>query len=306
MNKKVKWVGILSGVCAFSLYAGAQASVQASAESSAKLWKGFSITATAVRTADPAGLRFKTDVERLTPLVQKYNPDAEYYTTLTFTRSDGEQFEITRNVDVWRPDGSGWNMVLLKIPESDYATQVTAQSFIQLNETTLYQTEPVTVSIAQTAATAISYGTTSEYVAQYVENVVTGVALNQTSATLQEGKILQLTATTTPSGYKAKFTTSDKSVATVDVNGKVQAKGVGTATITAEINGYTATCQVTVTAGATTVEAFTSSLNPSGIFDETKDITSWLNGVFADKRVGAVTFDAKSDKAPLALQTYSG
>ena len=303
MMKKTKWIGILSGVCAFSLYAGAHVSVQANAESSAELWKGFSITATAVRTADPAGLRFKTDVERLTPLVQKYNPDAEYYTTLTFTRSDGEQFEITRNVDVWRPDGSGWNTVLLKIPESDYTTQVTAQSFIQLNETTRYQTELVTVSIAQTAATVMSYGATSEYVAQYVENIVTGVTLNQTSATLQEGKTLQLTATTTPSGYSTKFTTSDKSVASVDVNGKVQAKGVGTATITAEINGYTATCQVTVTAGATTVSAFTSSLKPSGLSDKTTDITTWLNNVFADERVGAVTFDTKSDKADTALST---
>ena len=303
MIKKAKLISILSGICVFSLSMGLRTNIEVKAEAEPRFWEGFAITATAVRTAAPTGLRFKTDVERLTPLMQKYNPNAEYYTTLTFICADGQEFETACEVDVWRPDGSGWNTVLLEIPESDYTTQITAQSFIKFNASEFYKTEPVTISIAQTAAAAMSYGADSNYLEEYFDDIVTGVTLNQTSASLQEGKTLQLTATTMPSGYKAKFSTSDASVATVDANGKVQAKGVGTALITAEINGYQATCEVSVTKGSETVSAFTSSLKPSGISDKTVDIATWLNNVFADERVGAVTFDVHSTKADTALMT---
>lgn len=45
---------------------------------------------------------------------------------------------------------------------------------------------------------------------------------------------------------KATWTSSDKKVAEVDANGKVTAKGPGTAIITADVNGIKATCEVKV------------------------------------------------------------
>ena len=80
---------------------------------------------------------------------------------------------------------------------------------------------------------------------------VTGITLSQTAATLTEGESLTLTATVAPEDATDKTVTwssSDKSVATVDNNGKVTAVAAGTATITAKAGDKSATCVVTVKA----------------------------------------------------------
>lgn len=77
---------------------------------------------------------------------------------------------------------------------------------------------------------------------------VTGITLNKTSLTLKEGESETLTATVSPSDATDKtvtWTSSNTAVATVS-NGKVTAKAVGTATITAKAGDKTATCTVTV------------------------------------------------------------
>ena len=82
--------------------------------------------------------------------------------------------------------------------------------------------------------------------------LATGITLNQTSATLNNGETLQLTATVTPSNAYNKavtWTSSNTSVATVSNNGLVTAKGPGTATIkatTADGSNLSATCSVNV------------------------------------------------------------
>ncbi len=77
----------------------------------------------------------------------------------------------------------------------------------------------------------------------------TSVKLSKTSVTLGKGKTTTLKATVNPSNAtnkKVTWTTSNKKVATVS-NGKITAKGVGTATITVKTaNGKKATCKVTV------------------------------------------------------------
>ena len=314
MDKKTKWISLLSVVCALTLSAGVYATntVRAQAQDAPTLWTGFEISATAVRTANPTGLRFKTDVERLTPTMKKYNPDAEYYTMLTLTTANGQSWSSTVEATVWRPDESGWNTVLLEIPESDYATQITAQSFIKLNgkETAFYKTEPVTVSISQTAAAAVSYGATSTYVQEYYDDIVTGVTLDKQSVTLEQGQTLSLTATTSPSGYKAQFVSNDTSVATVDNKGNVKAKGTGSAVITAQINGHTAVCGVTVVDRNESITGFANSvsLSSGGFSSPNRKITipgTWLNSVFADTRIDAVSFSVTSDKA-MKLSTDFG
>lgn len=84
-----------------------------------------------------------------------------------------------------------------------------------------------------------------------VENEITltGISLNKSSDTMFTGDSMTLTVTYKPSnttdGKAVTWTTSDKSVATVS-NGKVTAIGVGTATITAKVGSFTATCKITV------------------------------------------------------------
>lgn len=83
---------------------------------------------------------------------------------------------------------------------------------------------------------------------------VTGVSLNKTSTTLTVSGSETLIATVAPANATNKAVTwssSDPTVATVDANGKVTAKKVGTATITVTTTdgSKTATCAVTVAAG---------------------------------------------------------
>ena len=78
----------------------------------------------------------------------------------------------------------------------------------------------------------------------------TSIALNKKTLKLTKGKTATLKATIKPSGSSTtvKWTSSKKSVATVDKNGKITAKKKGTAVITATtVNGKKATCKVTVT-----------------------------------------------------------
>ena len=80
---------------------------------------------------------------------------------------------------------------------------------------------------------------------------VTGVELNKSTLSLDEGDTYTLTATVAPADAANKavtWTSSNSSVATVDSNGKVTAVSSGTATITVTTvdGGKTATCAVTV------------------------------------------------------------
>lgn len=82
---------------------------------------------------------------------------------------------------------------------------------------------------------------------------VTGATVASATKTLEPGKTFSLGASVKPSNATNtyfSYTTSNSSVATVDSNGKVTAKAVGTATITAtSVDGrYPAKCTVTVKA----------------------------------------------------------
>ena len=97
-----------------------------------------------------------------------------------------------------------------------------------------------------------------------LEITPTSVALNKTTLTLDTGKTSNLKATVYPSNAankKCTWSSSNTSVATVDSNGKVTAKQVGTATITVKTaNGKTASCNVTVQAVPTSVSLNKTSL----------------------------------------------
>ena len=89
------------------------------------------------------------------------------------------------------------------------------------------------------------------------------VKLSSTSVTLAKGKTTTLTATPDPS-YVTKKTTwssSNTKVATVSSSGKITAKALGTATITAKIGDKKATCSVKVgSASATVIKKRSTSL----------------------------------------------
>ena len=88
---------------------------------------------------------------------------------------------------------------------------------------------------------------------------VTGVSLNKTSTSIEQGGEEQLTATVAPSNadnQNVSWSSNAPTIASVDQTGKVSALSPGTATITVttEDGNHTATCTVTVTAPPTPIE----------------------------------------------------
>ena len=100
----------------------------------------------------------------------------------------------------------------------------------------------ITASINGYSSTCI-VNVSSSYVA------VNGISLNKSNLNILVGTEETLTKTITPSNATNKdvmWSSSDLSVATIDQNGKVTAKKVGTAIITVSASGYSSTCVVNV------------------------------------------------------------
>ncbi|GHT21222.1 hypothetical protein FACS189430_00900 [Bacteroidia bacterium] len=98
---------------------------------------------------------------------------------------------------------------------------------------------------------------------------VTGVSLNKTAATLNTGATETLTATVTPANATDKsvvWTSSNPAVATV-AGGVVTAISAGSASITATTanGGYTASCEITVSATTVTPEVLSVTASPSPV-----------------------------------------
>ena len=155
----------------------------------------------------------------------------------------------------------------------------------------------------------------------------TSVTLSETSKELAQGATVTLRATIAPTNATDKtitWTSSNANVASVDANGKVTAKGVGTATITATTaNGKTATCKITVAETAVTGITFDKTAASMNV-DETMTLTAtvapanagnktltWFsnnesvltvdaNGKVTAKGAGKATITAKSTNGKIA------
>ena len=140
-----------------------------------------------------------------------------------------------------------------------------------------------------------------------------GVTLNKASANIENGKTLQLSATVTPSDASNKAVTwssSNTSVAVVNANGLVTAKGAGTTTITAKTvdGGFTAVCKLKVFAKTMVYKGHTYTLtslnNKTVSFTKAKNTatvtvpaTISINGVsFKVTQVGTKAFSGSNIK----------
>ena len=122
-----------------------------------------------------------------------------------------------------------------------------------------------------------------------ISNVaVTGVTLDQTSATIYTGSIgntVQLTPTIAPANATNKavsWESSDEDVATVDENGLVTAVAIGTATITVTTTdgSKTATCDITVeTAPGSAEKPYTIAQAKAAIDAETSTTDVYVKGI---------------------------
>ena len=163
---------------------------------------------------------------------------------------------------------------------------------------------------------------------------VTGVALDQSSASMIVGDTLTLTATVSPSDatdQTVTWTSSDETVATVDSNGVVTALTAGSATITVTTTdgGFTASVDVNVTEPSVTVMVtdvildqtsasvavgntltLAATVSPSDATDQTvvwsssdETIATVVNGVVTGVAAGQVTIIATAHDGGGAVAT---
>lgn len=152
-----------------------------------------------------------------------------------------------------------------RIVTYDYATNGGNSSTVEYNIVTSGENADLSPTATKTgynfvgwntdpnAKTALSSYTVTDDVTLYAIYAVpvTGVTLDKSDVSLEDGKKEILVATVAPANATDKtvsWKSSDKEVATV-LNGKITAKSAGTATITVTTadGGYTAECEVTVT-----------------------------------------------------------
>ena len=151
-----------------------------------------------------------------------------------------------------------------------------------------------------------------------VPTEVSSITLDKSTASLEVGETVTLTATVGPDDATDKavtWTTSDATVATVS-NGVVTAKKLGTATITAKAGDKTATCSITVVpteVSSITLDNSSASLKVGetvtliatvGPEDATDKTVTWTtsdatvatvsNGVVTAKKLGTATITAKA------------
>ena len=109
-------------------------------------------------------------------------------------------------------------------------------------------------AVAGGHATITAYSVNGKYLATCEVTVLsypTGIELSESTVTIDINTTMTLTAIILPSDAEPKDVTwksDNESVATVDANGQVTAKGKGTATITATTvhGGFSASCTVTI------------------------------------------------------------
>lgn len=103
---------------------------------------------------------------------------------------------------------------------------------------------------------------------------IESVELNYTTLSLRPEGTAQLTYTVAPEEALADnvtYTSSDEAVATVDAEGNVTAVADGTATITVDVNGVTAECEVTVSTKAASTAGNSNNGSSAASSGQTQD-----------------------------------
>ena len=227
-----------------------------------KVYKGGEVVGSAERGVDGIA---KATIDSLTA-------DTDYAAGLyqvAFSNENGESEKV--NVPAFKTKPATTTTTTTAKPTTTTTTTVaptttTTTSTVAPTTTTTTTVAPTTtttttVAPTTTTTTTVAPTTTTTTTAKQIE--VTGVTLDKSTLSLEEGATGNLVATISPenASYKAvAFTSSDEAIATVDDNGLVTAVAPGSADITVESlmdGSKTAKCELTVTAKPTTTTTTT-------------------------------------------------
>ena len=249
------------------------------------------ITAKTVDGGYTATCRVTVTEKKVTAAVNFYNNTGKRINELYFEDSDaddyGEEYLAASGLTSWA------NKKAIQVPLT-FEQEAALDFYIRCSDGSEYEAKGLKLAEAKEDGTRIELtlsraalsvnGSIKATAAFQMKNSVkvTGVKLNKNSLSLKIGNTAYLSATVNPSGANKKvtWTSSDPSVATVSSVGKVTGIKAGTATITAKTadGGYTAACQITVTAKM--ISASVNFYNNTGkqideLYFEENDNSDW-------------------------------
>ncbi len=153
-------------------------------------------------------------------------------------------------------DGNKTSGYSIKVPESVSSVNISAKSIS--SKATVEGTGKINLNPGSNSIKIVvtaENGNKKTYSVEIVRNStnlipLTGISLDKTELTMFNGETKKLTVKYNPSNTTDNKTvtlsSSDKTVVTVENDGTVKAIGKGTATVTAKVGSFTATCKVTV------------------------------------------------------------
>ena len=262
------------------------ASLGVNTKAQARIVTTFKTDGVSVRLVSPDGLRFTTYINDgyIAELNATYGAGNYEFGTLIIPSAmlDGELTADTEQVldvprTVWGDNSEGYktfNAALVGIPESFYGVNITARAYVKpIGGAYIYSESSLENSLARVASYALNDGVENEKLYDFINAAITAVTLDS-AIDLEVNQTEELTLTTAPAGYRAVWTSSDMSVATVDQNGVVCAVGVGVATITATVGNISDNCIVTVTEEQVLVHTSDEYLTFTLLSDDTYEIAA--------------------------------
>ena len=265
-NKKLSIAAIALGICALSCAASGAVAFAAEAQTTEPTTILTMSEGASIRNFTPTGIRFTSELS-----TTKYNEligQGCTFSTLIVPASYVPEGGITKenyntiNAAIVQAKNSiavdelagkvtfSGTLVgtdLQDFPTTFYNVPLTAVSYYANAEGTIveFASNPQTYSIAYIASALLADGQTGPYYTQITNAVLSeGISFDAQSYSLNVG---ETKATTLNSqGLKAKYTSNNENVVTVDKDGKLTGVDVGTATVTATIGDKTTTANVTV------------------------------------------------------------
>lgn len=209
---------------------------------------------------------FSTKIVENTTLKAKWIKDSGTETvttkyTIKFDSNGGSSvssIEIEENGVVSRPNDptrDGYKFISWQLDGKDYDFSTRVSGDLRL--TAKWEKINTTDNTTKTTNKTTTNKTTTKKTTTTTKKTtieVSDIKISNSKLSLKVGENSTLTVTINPSNAtdkKITWTSSNKSVATVDSNGKVKAVGAGTTTITAKVGNKTVTCTVTVTENVT-------------------------------------------------------
>ncbi len=271
-----------------------------------------------VRSIDPAGIRFSTEISasEYAVLLENYT-SVEFGTLLVpedlaggdYTLDNENAHAIKRTVwDLeYNPDKGTdtykYNGVLTNIYTDNYNRVISAIGYVTLDGVTYYANEgtnPTKRSPLYVASAAIAKNEGTDYLYTMVDTVMATetLALSETAIDLKVGGTAtpELIATVAGNEVVVTYEVTNDDVATF-VDGTLTAVSAGTTEIVATLQGkeraYTATCEIVVKEKAVVNSANTL------YYDMTEDglsvaSTNWTDVAFTAESVQKVTIDDKT------------